>query len=421
MRRLYGTARLGWEAEIESQGLVYNKTTVPGGDTRSYWREDVFYDFTGAEIDRLAETTDQLFAACVEAGELALSDERLLDRMRIPKDARDVIRGTWEYEPPSIYGRFDLWWDGVAAPRLLEFNADTPTSLVEAAVVQWAWHLETGQGKDQWNQLDDRLVDAWRRNLSRWEAHYRRRPERVHLAWTEGDRSGEDWMTVAYMADCVRRAGYEPVVLTTEELGLDTGDARFYDPQGNRLDVVFKLYPWEWLLEDEYGPSVIADIRRPGGTTWIEPIWKMLWSNKGLLPVLWQRYEHDPVISRYLLPAFFADDPRAGELRETGFARKPLFGREGNNVELVASGGEVLASIGGRYGAEGWVVQQLCALPDFAGPDGPHHPVLGAWVVDGEAAGLGVRESDGLITDDLSFFVPHTIDFVRPPNTTWSA
>src|SRR3954452_13490985 len=317
VRRLYGKARLGWEAEIESQGLVYNKTTVPGGDTRSYWREDVFYDFTSAEIDRLAETTDQLFAACVEAGELALSDERLLDRMRIPRDARDVIRATWEYEPPSIYGRFDLWWDGVAAPRLLEFNADTPTSLVEAAVVQWAWHLETGQGTDQWNHLDDRLVEAWRRNLSRWEGHYGRRP-RVHLAWTEGDRSGEDWMTVAYLADCVQRAGYEAIVVTTEEIGLDTGDARFYDSKGKRLDVVFKLYSWEWLLQDEYGPSVVADLRRPGGPTWIEPIWKMLWSNKGLLPLLWQRYEHDPVISRHLLPAFFADDPRAAELRASG-------------------------------------------------------------------------------------------------------
>jgi glutathionylspermidine synthase len=287
--------------------------------------------------------------------------------------------------------------------------------------VQWAWHLETGQGRDQWNQLDDRLVDAWRRNLSRWEAHYGRRPRAVHLAWTEGDSSGEDWMTVAYMADCVQRAGYEAIVLTTEELGLDTGDARFYDPQGNRVDIIFKLYPWEWLLQDEYGPSVIADLRRPGGTTWIEPIWKMLWSNKGLLPVLWQRYEHDPVISRYLLPAYFGDDPRAEELRETGFARKPIFGREGSNVELVAPGGKVLEQRGGRYGAEGWVVQQLCALPDFPGPDGPHHPVLGTWLVDGEAAGLGIRESDGLITDDLSFFVPHTIDFRRPPDTTWSA
>src|SRR3954471_5257141 len=140
----------------------------------------------------------------------------------------------------------------------------------------------------------------------------------------------------------------------------------------------------------------------------------MLWSTKGLLPVLWQRYEHDPVVSRYLLPAFFADDPRAAELSATGFARKPLLGREGNNIELVAPGGEVLARQGGRYGADGWVVQQLCPLPDFPGPDGPHHPVLGAWVVDGEPAGLGIRESDGLITDNLSYFVPHTIDYVSP-------
>ena len=63
MRRVYGKARLGWEAEMESQGLVYNKTTFPGGDTRSYWREDVFYDFTAAEVDRLAEANDPLFAS----------------------------------------------------------------------------------------------------------------------------------------------------------------------------------------------------------------------------------------------------------------------------------------------------------------------------------------------------------------------
>jgi glutathionylspermidine synthase len=420
VRRLYGRARLGWEAEIESQGLVYNRTTVPGGDVRSYWREDVFYDFTAEEVDRLADATDQLFAACVEAGDAALADDRLLDRMHIPRDARDLIRATWEDEPPSVYGRFDLRWDGEGTPRLLEFNADTPTSLVEAAVVQWSWHLETGQGTDQWNQLDDRLVAAWRRTLTRWESEHGHKP-RVHLAWTAGDTSGEDWMTVAYLADCVTRAGYESVVITTEQIGLDTGDARFYDPQGKRIDVVFKLYPWEWLLDDPYGPSVLADLRRPGGTTWIEPIWKMLWSNKGLLPLLWQRYEHDPVISRLLLPAYFGDDPRAAELQATGFARKPLLGREGNNVELIGPGGEVLAGRGGRYGAEGWVVQQLCELPDFAGPDGPHHPVLGTWVVDGDAAGLGIRESDGLITDDLSFFVPHTIDHRRQADRTRSA
>ena len=408
MKRLYGRARHGWEAEIEAQGLVYNKTTTPGGDVRSYWREDVFYDFTEDEVDRLTLVTDQLFAACVEAGDVALADERLLDRMRIPRDARDVIRASWDAEPPSVYGRFDLHWDGTGQPRMLEFNADTPTGLVEAAVVQWAWYLETGQGVDQWNQLDDRLIAAWQRNLGRWASEHGHTPH-VHLAWTAGDASGEDWMTVAYMADTVKRAGYQATVLTTEQIGLDTGDARFYDPDGNHLDVVFKLYPWEWLVDDAYGPSVLADQRLDGATTWIEPVWKMLWSNKGLLAVLWQRYENDPVLSRYLLPAFFGDDPRARELEVTGFARKPLFGREGNNVELIAPGGTTIEAAGGRYGAEGWVVQELLTLPDFAGPDGPHHPVLGAWVVDGEAAGMGIRESDGLITDDLAYFVPHTI------------
>jgi len=119
VRRLYGKARIGWEAEIESQGLVYNKTALPDGEVRSYWREDVFYDFSAAEIDRLVDATELLFAACVEAGDVMLADERLLDRLRIPRDARDVVRASWDAEPPSIYGRFDLWWDGAGEPKLL--------------------------------------------------------------------------------------------------------------------------------------------------------------------------------------------------------------------------------------------------------------------------------------------------------------
>ena len=35
-------------------------------------------------------------------------------------------------------------------------------------------------------------------------------------------------------------------------------------------------------------------------------------------------------------------------------------------------------------------------------------------MVDGEPAGMGIRESDGLITDNLSYFVPHTVDFAPP-------
>jgi glutathionylspermidine synthase len=49
--------------------------------------------------------------------------------------------------------------------------------------------------------------------------------------------------------------------------------------------------------------------------------------------------------------------------------------------------------------------QELAPLPDFDG----NHVVLGAWVVQDEAAGLGIRESSGLVTDEWARFLPHVI------------
>ena len=403
-----GIVRPGWEAEIQAQGLVYNRTDLPGGEVRSYWREGPFYDFSLAEVERLEGWVAQLFDMCVAAGDHVV-DNDLFDRMRIPPMARPQIRRTWEAEPPSVYARFDLRYDGEGPPKLLEFNADTPTGLVESAVTQWNWHLFTGQGRDQWNALHDKLVAAWQRNLLKWERRTGLRP-RVHLAWTSEETSGEDRMTVAYLMDTVVQAGYEAIELVVEDIVLDDGDGRFYDQQGRHLDVVFKLYPWEWLIEDEFGPAVLADSARPGGTTWVEPAYKMLWSTKALLPVLWQLFGSDPVLGELLLPAYFADEMPSSWRT---YVRKPLLGREGANVAIVRDGA-VAEQLPGRYGTEGFVVQEFAPLPDFAGVDGPHHPVLGAWVVDGEPAGLGIRESDGLITDNLSYFVPHTVDHSPP-------
>src|SRR3712207_2947092 len=214
-------------------------------------------------------------------------------------------------------------------------------------------------------------------------------------------------MTVAYLMDTVVQAGYEAVELIVEDIVLDDGDGRFYDTEGRHLDVVFKLYPWEWLVEDEFGPAVLADAARPGGTTWVEPAYKMLWSTKALLPVLWQMFGSDPVLSPLRVRAFVACELAAGC---HAYVRKPLWGREVANVAIVRDG-QVAVEMPGGYGTEGFVAQEFAPLPDFAGVDGPHHPVLGAWLVDGEPAGLGIRESDGLVTDNLSFFVPHTIDY----------
>ena len=94
MRRVEGgVVRPGWEAEIEAQGLVYNRTTTPGGEERSYWREGPFYDFSMAEVAMLEGAVAQLFEMCVAAGD-HIVDNDLFDQMRIPPMARPQIRRT---------------------------------------------------------------------------------------------------------------------------------------------------------------------------------------------------------------------------------------------------------------------------------------------------------------------------------------
>ena len=208
----------------------------------------------------------------------------------------------------------------------------------------------------------------------------------MHLAWTSEETSGEDRMTVAYLMDTVVQAGYEAIELVVEDIVLDDGDGRFYDQQGRHLDVVFKLYPWEWLIEDEFGPAVLADSARPGGTTWVEPAYKMLWSTKALLPVLWQLFGTDPVLGELLLPAYFADEMPSSWRT---YVRKPLLGPRGRQRR------DRPGRRGGRRSSRAATAPRASSsrssrrCPTSPGVDGPHHPVLGAWVVDGEPAGLG--------------------------------
>ncbi len=125
----------------------------------------------------------------------------------------------------------------------------------------------------------------------------------------------------------------------------------------------------------------------------------MLLSNKGILALLWQMAPNHP----NLLPSYFEMDERSGVLGHQ-YARKPLFSREGGNIALV-DGEHALAGPNRGYGAEGFVRQQLCMLPEFSG----HYPVIGSWMVGTEPAGIGIREDISPMTSNTSRFAPHTI------------
>ncbi len=355
---------------------------------RTYWDESVCYEFTLRQIENDLETpSSELAALCTELVDRIVGDEKILRRLHIPQFAWSLIFDSWKRRDLSLYGRFDLCYDGNSPAKLLEYNADTPTSLYEAAVFQWFWLQDAklqkivASGADQFNSIHERLIERWRKFS----------PGFVHLACMS--RDDEDRLTVSYLEELARQAGKQTLRVDLADIGLRS-DGRFVDRQGRLIEALFKLYPWEWMFADEFGKSkAMRDVR------FVEPPWKALLSNKGILPLLWEMAPGHP----NLLPAYFEDDPRKEELG-AHFARKPLYSREGANVMLV-DGSDVLERQEGSYGAEGFIRQALAPLPNFSG----NHPVIGSWIVANEACGIGIREDTKLITSNTSRFVPHMI------------
>ncbi|HWA60687.1 MAG TPA: glutathionylspermidine synthase family protein [Caulobacteraceae bacterium] len=377
MQRVPLPPRRDWRDKVEALGLAWH---TAGGEP--YWNEAAYYRFTAREIDEIEAASAELYRLCVIAGD-HIVDNGLLGRCGVPEPAWDLVREAWAAEPPALnHGRFDLGYDGRSPPKLFEFNCDTPTALLEAAVVQWDWKEEVAPDLDQFNGLHDALVARWREIAPRLPGP---RVCFAHFA----DAAGEDTVTTAYLRDTARLAGLDTGQILMGDIGWREADRRFVDLDGRPIDTLFHLYPWEWLLAEPFG----AHVGDCGGMAWIEPVWKLVWSSKALLPILWELFPGHP----NLLPASF--EPLAGD-----HVKKPLFGREGANVEVVR-GGRTVASNAGPYGAAGFVWQGLYRLPDFDGA----HPVIGSWVVDGAPVGIGVREGS-LITGNTARFAPHAFE-----------
>jgi glutathionylspermidine synthase len=385
--------RPGWQQTVEEQGLIYPLTRYPDNSLRPYWDESAHYVFSLEEVEALEEVVEELHHMCLTAAEHIVTSRRFADLGITDPRVADAVAEAWRRraELPSVYGRFDLRYDGTGPAKLLEYNADTPTSLVEAASPQWFWMEERFPGADQWNSLHERLVAAWKKQSALLPPG-----APLHFAYSSADELGEDMMTVAYLKETAEQAGLATSWISMEEIGWDRLSGRFVDNQLRFIRSCFKLYPWEWLTTDRFAGHVLDTLDNGGGTgstLWIEPAWKMLLSNKALLAVLWELYPDHP----NLLPSYL-DGPR--ELaRTTGYVAKPLLGREGAGVTIHEPGTEAAVR------DEPCCYQQLAPLPAFDG----NHVVLGAWVVEDESAGLGIRESSGLITDEYARFLPHVI------------
>jgi glutathionylspermidine synthase len=384
MQRLACPERDDWRVTADQAGFDFH--TIDG---ERYWDERACYAFTLDEIERQIEApSGEIDAMCLELVGKAVDDEFILRRLKIPQAFWPLISESWHRDELSLYGRLDLSFDGHGPAKLLEYNADTPTSIFEAAVFQWTWleqAIERGiipAHADQFNSIHERLIDAWKKVGA---------GRHLHLTGTTGNI--EDAGTLAYLEDTARQAGLDTTLLDIEDIGLHD-DGSFVDLDDRAIELAFKLYPWEWMFHDAFGARLAK-----ASTRWIEPPWKAILSNKGILPLLWEMFPDHP----NLLPAYFEDDPNAAKLG-TSFVRKPLYSREGANVALVREG-VTLVQQQGPYGAEGFIRQAIAALPDFSG----QYPVLGSWLIDHTPCGLSVREDANPITGNTSRFLPHAI------------
>ncbi|MBP3954589.1 glutathionylspermidine synthase family protein [Gemmata sp. G18] len=375
MRRVTVDPRPNWQKRVEEFGLYYH--TLRG---EPYWDESAFYQFTNYEIDVIEEATNSLHKMCLDLVQEVI-DKRLFGLFLIPEEFEEYVIRSWENDEPSVYGRFDLAYDGVGPPKMLEYNADTPTALVEASVAQWMWLKDIDERGDQFNSIHEHLIEAWKEVLKRDSGP-------IHFAAMTKLDSPEDYITAEYMRDVAIQAGAKTSFIDVTDIGYDKPRRVFVDNTGFPIHRCFKLYPWEWMTKEEFGPHL-----RTAPTKWVEPAWKMILSCKSILPLLYERHPDSP----FLLPASF------DALTDGSYVKKPIHAREGANIEVVI-GGRVAHSTDGPYQGGPYVYQ---ALASQLKPHDGRYPVLGSWVVNGEACGMGIREDESLVTGNTSRFLPH--------------
>lgn len=367
-----------WESRLESIGYGYH--TLGGVP---YWVDDYYYEINSKEADLIYKASNELWSICLEAVDYIIKN-KLYAKFHIPPYMVHHIERTWENDEPSIYGRFDFAYDAASGElKMLEFNADTPTSLFETGIVQWYWKNHYfPELTDQFNSVHEQLINSW------GEMKPYLKGDILHFACAK--ETLEDLTNVEYLRDTAIQAGLQTKLVYIDDIGW-TGRG-FVDLDGDPIQSIFKLYPWEWMTREEFGVHIINDLEQ---TQWIEPSWKMLLSNKAILPILWELFPNHP----NLLASYFQEPAYLKH-----FVKKPILSREGANIEMYYDK-QMIYATEGEYGEEGFVYQELANLHR----EDTGFSIIGSWIIGQESCGISFRESDMPITTDRSRFVPHII------------
>jgi glutathionylspermidine synthase len=362
---------------------------------------------------------------------LQQTDDATLLHLGLPPATLPYARVVLPQMAAVMCGRFEFAMTA-SGPKLIEFNAETPTFVVELFHMNGRICADFGlvnPNHDCEAQLASALRDAIAAGLAWLKPSPATRPS---IVFTSYAHLREERATTEYYQSLLGDTpSYRVCYAGLDELRV-TPDA-LLTADGTRVDVLYKLYPTEHLVEDE-GPDgspvglALMDLVRRQRLSIINPPIAFVLQNKALMALLWALHltrdalftpaEHQ-WLARYLLPTYLEPNDAMGQPFLTGrMVVKPVYGREGQSVTIRDAQAVIEQSEGTLYDGQVMVYQQYVPLPTTTIQTEEGHTLVNlvhnCFVVGGKPAAIGVRAARKLIFDDASYFVPVCYPYGTP-------
>jgi glutathionylspermidine synthase len=363
----------------------------------SKYVSDALVEVTPKEAEKYYEAVNEIYDMYVEAAEYVIEND-LFFELGIPFNLVETIKKSWENDVHwHIYGRFDLAGGIDGKPiKLIEFNADTPTSLFETALLQWALLKFNNMDEDsQFNNVYEAISENFRRLITLFDdtETFDERYDGWKILFSSISNNDEEEVTTKLLQQIATDAGFNTGFEYLENTNFD--EDGIYDGNDNEYEYWFKLFPWEDIaIEEPELATILTTIMNNQKAIILNPAYTLLFQSKGMMKIMCDLFPNSP----YLLKT--SDKPLDGVKQ----VQKTVFGREGANTKILSQDGQTLQSVDGPYDNHKKIYQEYVDFPKDSNGSKYQAGVFFAY----EACGLSFRKG-GEILDNMSKFVGHVI------------
>ncbi len=352
-----------------------------------------------AEATAYYDAANELYDMFVQAGEHVIEHD-LFHELNIPFNLVDIIKESWENDVHwHLYGRFDFAGGVDGEPiKLLEFNADTPTSVIESSIAQWALlKYNNLDNEKQFNNIYNAIRENFQRivtleeDVSKFEEYYD--GWKILFSSVKGTQEDED--TTRYLQSIAEEAGFNTQFAYVDEVEFDAEEGIFYNDE--QYQFWFKLLPWEDIaIEEGELATILGEIIANKKAIILNPAYTLMFQSKAIMKIMWDLFPNHPLL---LETSFQPLEGRA-------YVEKKAFGREGENVTIYDADGSIIDKKEGQYDNYTSVYQEMATLNRDEKGDYYQAGVFFAY----EGCGLGFRTASRAILEDGASFAGHMIE-----------